>query len=182
MLSSSNPSMPPSPSPGNPFRTNRFVLVTHDLCRNPETCTQGAERTAEAQRAIDDWASDTGRTMVIFTGIPMTGVWYGFWFCVLDTGEWITRRVVRKRSLATASPEGSQPPEICFPPRSPANDLWPEGCHENTPVSRMLRVRRFAALRARELRPVRNRSASPSDSARARCPSAPHGFVAQRRR
>jgi len=53
----------------------------------------GAELTPDAQRAMDAWASDTGRTMVIFTGFPVTAIWAGFWFLCLCVGEWTVAAV-----------------------------------------------------------------------------------------
>ncbi len=53
----------------------------------------GDELTPEAERAIDEWASDTGRTMAPFLGVPLTAIWYGILFAFLFGGEWIIRKV-----------------------------------------------------------------------------------------
>jgi hypothetical protein len=52
----------------------------------------GSELTPEAQTAIDDWASDTGRRMVIFTGIPISAIWFGICLFPLYVGRWIVTR------------------------------------------------------------------------------------------
>lgn len=58
----------------------------------------GSELTADAQKALDEWASDTGRTMVVFTGIPLSALWTGAWFAVLFTGKWLVATVISARS------------------------------------------------------------------------------------
>jgi hypothetical protein len=54
----------------------------------------GAELTPEAERAIEEWASDTGRTFAPIVGIPLTAIWYGMLFAVLFGGEWVFRKVL----------------------------------------------------------------------------------------
>lgn len=54
----------------------------------------GTELTPDAQHAMDAWASDTGRTMVIFTGVPVTASWAGFWFLCFHVGKWTIAAVV----------------------------------------------------------------------------------------
>jgi hypothetical protein len=61
----------------------------------------GSELTPEAQRAIDDWANDTGRTMVIFTGIPMSAIWFGICFSFLYLGKWVITKVLAIGSTAS---------------------------------------------------------------------------------
>jgi hypothetical protein len=58
----------------------------------------GAELTPEAQAAMDAWGSDTGRTMVIFTGIPMSAIWFGICFSFLHLGKWA---VTKTRAVLT---------------------------------------------------------------------------------
>lgn len=60
----------------------------------------GSELTAEAQQAINAWASDTGRTMVVVTGIPLSVIWAGICFAVLHSGTWIIGKTISARSAA----------------------------------------------------------------------------------
>lgn len=60
----------------------------------------GAELTPEAQQVMDDWASDTGRVMVIFTGLPLSAIWYGMCFAVLYFGKWVLTIIFSKRQAA----------------------------------------------------------------------------------
>ncbi len=60
----------------------------------------GAELTPEAQQAMDAWASDTGRTMVMFTGVPLSAIWYGIVFCALYAGECIIGKLLHARRSA----------------------------------------------------------------------------------
>jgi hypothetical protein len=62
----------------------------------------GAELTPDAQKAIDAWASDAGRTMVIFTGIPVSAIWAGVCFAILATGQWIVAHMRPTHSAATS--------------------------------------------------------------------------------
>ena len=57
----------------------------------------GHELTPEAQQAIDDWASDTGRTLAIFTALPLTAIWAALCLIPLGFGEWIYRRLTTSR-------------------------------------------------------------------------------------
>lgn len=61
----------------------------------------GSELTPDAEKAIDDWASDTGRTMVVFTGIPLTAIWTGMCFILLYVGKLIVTKAISSRSAAT---------------------------------------------------------------------------------
>lgn len=60
------------------------------------------ELTPDAQKAIDAWASDAGRTMAIFTGIPVSAIWAGICFAILATGQWIVAQVRPTRSAANS--------------------------------------------------------------------------------
>ena len=62
---------------------------------NGDGSIDGYERTPEAQRVMDDWASDTGRTMVIFLGLPVSAIWYGLCFPVLYFGKWLVQKAFR---------------------------------------------------------------------------------------
>jgi hypothetical protein len=82
----------------------------------------GSELTPEAQRAIDDWASDTGRAMVIFTGIPMSAIWFAICFSVLYVGKWIIARIVAIGSTASRPAETElTPSDSDNPYQPPAN-------------------------------------------------------------
>lgn len=50
---------------------------------NSDGGIDGIELTAEAQEVMDNWANDTGRTMVFVTGIPLSAIWYAVCFSVL---------------------------------------------------------------------------------------------------
>lgn len=54
----------------------------------------GSELTPDAQKALDEWASDTGRAMVVFTGIPLSALWAGAWLAALSTGKWVVAAVI----------------------------------------------------------------------------------------
>lgn len=58
----------------------------------------GPELTPDAQKALDEWASDTGRTMVVFTGIPLSALWAGAWFAVFFTAKWLLAAVISARA------------------------------------------------------------------------------------
>ena len=71
----------------------------------------GEELTPEAQEALDAWASDTGRSLAIFTGLPLTGIWAAVCLVPLCGGEWMYRRLVRPSQPATTSAgEPRRPP------------------------------------------------------------------------
>jgi hypothetical protein len=63
----------------------------------------GDELTPEAQQAMDDWASDTGRTLAIFTGLPLTAIWAALCLIPLGVAEWIVRRLVSSRKPEVTS-------------------------------------------------------------------------------
>jgi hypothetical protein len=65
----------------------------------------GDELTPEAQEAIDDWASDTGRRLAFITGLPVTAIWAVIWLTPLCVGEWIVRRLIGKQHPAVTSGE-----------------------------------------------------------------------------
>ena len=56
----------------------------------------GDELTPEAQKAIDEWASDTGRTMAPIFGAPLTAIWYTILFSFLFGGEWVTKSLINE--------------------------------------------------------------------------------------
>ena len=66
----------------------------------------GNELTAEAQEAIDDWASDTGRTFAFITGLPVTAIWAAICLTPLCVGEWIVRRIIGRRTPEATRSEG----------------------------------------------------------------------------
>ena len=59
----------------------------------------GGELTAEAQQLMDDRVNDTGRSMVIVTGLPLSAIWYCICFIVLYTGRWFCSRSISKQEL-----------------------------------------------------------------------------------
>ncbi|MCA9214689.1 MAG: hypothetical protein KDB27_16570 [Planctomycetales bacterium] len=54
----------------------------------------GVELTPEAQQAIDDWASDTGRTFAPIVGGPLSAFWAAVCMIPLCIGEWIVKRFI----------------------------------------------------------------------------------------
>jgi hypothetical protein len=81
----------------------------------------GHELTPEARKAMDDWASDTGRTLAIFTGLPLTAIWSATCLIPLCFGEWIIRRLIRSRK-----PEASKN-EVVGQPTDDGNPFMPPG-------------------------------------------------------
>ena len=65
----------------------------------------GDELTPEAQRAAEAWASDTGRTMAMVFGLPITVVWYAIMFALLFGGEWAFRKLVLKNPTTESKSE-----------------------------------------------------------------------------
>ena len=60
----------------------------------------GAELTPEAELAMEEWASDTGRTFAPIFGVPITAIWYTFQFAILFSGEWVIRKCFFRTSPA----------------------------------------------------------------------------------
>ncbi len=76
----------------------------------------GAELTPEAERAIQEWASDTGRTLAPIVGIPLTVIWYGLMFAWVVAAEWTFRKIFFpdrsppiQETLEDARPEDGNP-------------------------------------------------------------------------
>lgn len=63
----------------------------------------GHELTPEAQQAMDDWASDTGRTFAILMALPLTAIWAALCLIPLGFGEWIFRRLKSSRNPQVTS-------------------------------------------------------------------------------
>jgi hypothetical protein len=82
-----------------------------------------SELTPEAQRALDAWASDTGRTMVLVTGIPLSALWTAICFSCLFTGKWLVSNMM-----------GPRPP-LVGPPASAASPGRGDGLPEPTGTS-----------------------------------------------
>jgi len=53
----------------------------------------GAELTPAAERAIEEWASDSDRMFTRFLGIPLTTILYLVQFAILYSCEWMFRQV-----------------------------------------------------------------------------------------
>lgn len=58
----------------------------------------GAELTPEAERAMEEWASDTGRSFAPITGIPLTAIWYTILFAFLFCGQWCFHKIFLSNS------------------------------------------------------------------------------------
>jgi hypothetical protein len=65
----------------------------------------GDKLTPEAQEAIDDWASDTGRALAVFIGFPVSIIWAAIWLIPLFIVEWIVRRLIGKQNPEVTSGE-----------------------------------------------------------------------------
>lgn len=68
----------------------------------------GDELTPEAQAAMEDWASDTGRSLAIFTGLPVTMFWAAGCLIPLCAVEWLVRRVMSQRNSKSQPRKGRQ--------------------------------------------------------------------------
>ena len=78
----------------------------------------GDELTPAAEQAMDEWASDTGRTFAVFTGLPVTAIWAAICLSPLCLGEWAVRRLVfGQKSKGT--------PDACNPPPDHGNPYTP---------------------------------------------------------
>ncbi len=71
----------------------------------------GESHTPEAQRAMKDWASDTGRTFAPFLGIPITLVWTTINFAALSLVEWSFRTDYRSLFSRRATSVGANEPQ-----------------------------------------------------------------------
>ena len=58
----------------------------------------GEELTPAAERAIDEWASDTGRTFAPIVGVPLTAIWYTILFVMMFGGQWMFRKALSSRA------------------------------------------------------------------------------------
>lgn len=58
----------------------------------------GDELTPEADAAIDEWASDTGRAFAPVIGFPLTAIWTAMCFGVFYGGEWLIRKTYFRSS------------------------------------------------------------------------------------
>lgn len=88
----------------------------------------GNEMTPEAQAAIDDWASDTGRTFAIFIALPLTAIWSAICLTPLCLGEWIVRRTIRSRNPDEAHEQPDEPKnEVVNRPIEDGNPYLPPG-------------------------------------------------------
>ncbi len=56
----------------------------------------GSELTPDAEKAMEDWASDTGRSFAPIIGAPLTLIWYSILFGLVFAGEWIVRSLFKK--------------------------------------------------------------------------------------
>lgn len=80
----------------------------------------GDELTPEAQEAIDDWASDTGRTFAFITALPITAIWTAICLIPLCVGEWIVKRLIGRRNREVTPNEVlKRPSHDSNPYRSP---------------------------------------------------------------
>ena len=60
----------------------------------------GPELTPAAEKAMDEWASDTGRSFAPVLGVPLTAIWYAMVLGVLLCGEWIFRSLFFRKDVA----------------------------------------------------------------------------------
>ena len=79
-------------------------LYRHDL--DGDGAFSENEMTAEAERAMDAWASDTGRSFAPIFGIPITIIWTTINLLAISILDWIARfvwRWIRGRNASAVS-------------------------------------------------------------------------------
>lgn len=54
--------------------------------------------TPEAQRASEEWASDTGRSFALLLSPLLTAFWYGLQFLLLFGLQWVVRQMFPARN------------------------------------------------------------------------------------
>ena len=79
----------------------------------------GVELTPEAERAAQEWASDTGRTFAPFIGLPLSAIWISACFSVLYAGEWLIRKTIFKKPLTRPSQDTPFTPDETGNPFQP---------------------------------------------------------------
>lgn len=95
----------------------RMALDRFDL--DGDGSIGGEELTPEAQRALDEFANDTGRALVIVTGIPLTAIWSGLCLGLLFSAQWLLSKATGSAS-ASSVPDNSVPrPESDNPYQPP---------------------------------------------------------------
>ena len=73
---------------------------------NGDGSFSGAELTPAAERAMEEWSSDTGRTFAPIFGVPITAIWYTIVFAIVFGAEWLFRICfLRKRPPLNHDPE-----------------------------------------------------------------------------
>ena len=65
--------------------------------------------TPEADRAADEWASDTDRSFLLLFSPVVTAFWYGFLFLALFGLPWLARETFSLMQPAAAQPAAAQP-------------------------------------------------------------------------
>ena len=70
----------------------------------------GESQTPEAQKAVNQWASDTGRTFAPILGLPLAFIWTTINFAVLAFVEWSFRTDFRSiLNRHVQSPDADEP-------------------------------------------------------------------------
>ena len=67
-----------------------------------------APGTPQAQRASEEWASDTDRSFLLLLSPVLTAVWYGFLFMLLFGLQWGVRQIFPARNAAVQASTGSK--------------------------------------------------------------------------
>ena len=70
--------------------------------------------TPEAQRASEEWASDTGRSFTLLLSPLLTGVWYTALFLLLFGSRWIVGQIFPTK-FASVHPQTNSETEIHKP-------------------------------------------------------------------
>jgi len=65
--------------------------------------------TPEAQRASEEWASDTGRSFTLLLSPLLTGVWYTVLFLLLFGSRWILGRIFPTKFASSHAQAKSEP-------------------------------------------------------------------------
>lgn len=92
-----------------------FVLVNHVRALDAYLLAEvgkHAPGSPEAQRASDEWASDTGRSFALAFSAPLTAILYTVQFMLLFGGRWILGQLSPARSTTANSRTGSQSAEL----------------------------------------------------------------------
>jgi hypothetical protein len=67
--------------------------------------------TPEAQRASEEWASDTDRSFLLLLSPVLTAVWYGLLFLLLFGLPWVVRQIFPARNASVHARTDSETAE-----------------------------------------------------------------------